>query len=127
MPEPLSPKIGLGMKVAALPCLRADVADDVLVVHQAVGHLGQRAEPHVDLGLAGGPDLVVMDLDRHPHLLQRQDDLRAEVLELVGRRDGEVTFLVPQLVAQVRALLPPRVPDALDGVDVVIAAWAVWS
>ena len=40
-----------------------DVLDDVLERHQVVGGLQQRAEPEVDLGLAGGADLVVLHLD----------------------------------------------------------------
>src|SRR5712692_5014560 len=39
-----------------------DVADDVFVIHDAVGHFRQRPEPHVYFALAGGAHLVVMDL-----------------------------------------------------------------
>src|SRR3712207_8308414 len=42
---------------------RSRLLDDVLVEHQLVGHGQQRVEPHVDLGLAGGADLVVLHLD----------------------------------------------------------------
>src|SRR5208283_806837 len=110
----------LGHEGHDLPMLARDVAEDVLVIHEAVCQLGQWAEPHVDLGLTGRTDLVMMDLDRHADLLQGQNHLGAQVLELVGRRAGEVTFLVPQLVAQVGALLTSRIPDSLDGVNVVI-------
>ncbi len=110
----------LGHEGHDLPMLARDVADDVLVIHEAVCQLGQRAEPHVDLGLTGRTDLVMMDLDRHADLFQGQDLLGAQILELVGRRAGEVTFLVPQLVAQVGALLTSRIPDALDGVNEVM-------
>ena len=39
------------------------VLDDVLVLHDVVGGREQRAEAHVDLGLAGRADLVVVHLD----------------------------------------------------------------
>ena len=72
-----------------------------------------------------GADLVVMHLDRDPHLLELQDDLGAEVLELVGRRHGEVALLVPELVAEVGPLLAPGVPGPFRRVDVVVAALGV--
>ena len=65
------------------------VLDHVLVEHELVGHGSQRVEAHVDLGLAGGAHLVVLDLDLDPELLHGQDHLRAEVLEVVhGRAPG---------------------------------------
>ena len=45
------------------PGLIGDALDDVLVEHQLVGHRQQGVEAHVDLGLAGGADLVVLHLD----------------------------------------------------------------
>ena len=56
-------KSGFGMNVADLPRCRADVLDDVLVEHELVGHRQHGVEAHVDLGLAGGADLVVLHLD----------------------------------------------------------------
>ena len=56
------------------------VLDDVLVEHELVGHRQQRVEAHVDLGLAGGADLVVLHLDLDADALERQDHLGAEVL-----------------------------------------------
>src|SRR5207302_7734903 len=47
---------------------------------------------------------------------------RAEVLELVGRRDGEVALLGPRPVGEVRGPVAARVPDALVGVYEVVAA-----
>ena len=76
------------------PARVGDALDDVLVEHELVGHPQQRVESHVDLGLAGGADLVVLHLDLDPHLLHRQDHLRAQVLEVVHRRDREVALLV---------------------------------
>ena len=96
------------------PCHRLG---DVLVEHQLVGHGQQRVEPHVDLRLAGGADLVVLDLGLDPDLLQRQDHLGPEVLEMVHGRDREIPLLVPGLEPEVRPLVGVGVPDALDGVD----------
>ena len=83
------------------PGLGGDALDDVLVEHQLVGHPQQRVEPHVDLGLAGGPNLVVLHLDLDAHPLHGEDHLGAQVLEVVHRRNREVAFLVARLVAQV--------------------------
>ena len=63
MPEPLSPNSGFGMNVAVLPRGPRGVLDDVLEQHQLVGCVQQRVELVVDLGLAGGADLVVRALD----------------------------------------------------------------
>ncbi len=68
---------------------------------------------------------MVLHLDLDAQLLEREDHLRAEVLEAVHRRDGEVPLLVAGLVPEVRATveleLAARVPHALDRVDVVVA------
>ena len=96
-----------------------DVLHHVLVEHELVGHAQQRVEAHVDLGLAPGGDLVVLHLDLDPEPLHHEDHLRAQVLEVVHRRDGEVTLLVAGLEAEVRLLVAARVPDALDRVDLV--------
>src|SRR6266545_4455853 len=99
----------------------AGAPGDVLVEHHLVGHAQQRVEAHVDLGLPGGADLVVVDLDvdaRPDHL---QDHLAAQVLVVVGGRDREVALLVAGLVAEVAAaLLGAGVPGALDRVDEVV-------
>ncbi len=104
---------------------QADVLDDVLVGHHLVAHLGQRREAHVDLGLAGGADLVVLDLDRDPGLDQLEHDLGPQVLELVRRRDGEVALLEAGPVGEVGGAVGARVPDALFGIDEVVAAEGV--
>ena len=51
----------------------------------------------------------------------RLHHLVADVHQLVRRRHREIAFLVPQLVAQIRLLVPAPVPLALDAVDVVEA------
>ena len=60
-----------------------DHANDVLVVQQIVGHFGERAEAHIDLTLAGGAYLVMVNFDFHSQLLESQHDLRSDVLQLV--------------------------------------------
>ena len=83
------------------PVLGADVLNDVLVHHHLVSHLHQSSVTHVDFGLTRGADLVVMNLDIDSGLDQLEDDLRAEVLQLVGRRDREIAFLVARPIGEV--------------------------
>ena len=92
----------LGHERRDVAVLSGDVLDDVLVDHHLVAHLGQRVEPHVDLGLPGGADLVVLHLDAHSRLDELEHDLGTKVLQLVGRRDREVTLLVPRPERHVR-------------------------
>ena len=66
MPEPLSPKIGLGMKVAVLPLRQATFLTMYLNFMHVVGRVEQLVEAEVDLRLAGGADLVVLALDDQP-------------------------------------------------------------
>ena len=102
-----------------------DVLDAVLVDHQLVAHLDDRAELHVDLGLAAGRHLVVLGLDLDAALLHLEAHLGADVLQRVHRRDREVALLVARLVAEVRTagvLLAAGVPAALDRVEEVEAA-----
>ena len=74
-----------------------------LYIITLVGHLDQRVEAHVDLGLAGGGDLVVVHLDGMPHSHHRQHHLGADILQRSVRRHREVAFLVARLVAEVGA------------------------
>ena len=123
-PLPLSMNSGFGMNVTVLPLCVRGVLDDVLVLQHVVRGLQQRVVAHVDLGLTGRADLVVMHLDLDADLLEVQDHLAAQVLVLVHRRDGEVPLLVARLVAEVRAagiVLAAGVPDAFERIDVVVA------
>src|SRR5438128_2442452 len=87
-----------------LPPLPRSVLSAVLVPHDFIGHLGQGIESHIDFRLPGGRDFMVVNFDSYPHTLERQDHVRADVLELVHRRDREVALLVSRLVAEVRLL-----------------------
>ena len=95
----------------------ADVLHHVLEGHQLVGHVQQGVEAHPDLTLPPGRHLVVVQLHRDAQGDERRRDLRAQVLVLVHRRDGEVALLGAGLVAEVRALVAAGVPGALDRVD----------
>ena len=104
MPEPLSSKSGLGMKVTVLPAFQAMFLTTYLYFSTLSASLQQRVEAHVDLGLAGGADLVVVHLDLDADLLELQDHLglrRSWNWSIGGQR--EVALLVARLVAEVRA------------------------
>jgi hypothetical protein len=79
-----------------------DVFDDVLDHHGLVRGANERGEAYLDLALAGRADLVVVVADRHAHLLQRQDDLAAEIVEVLGGRDAHVARLVGDSAASCR-------------------------
>src|SRR6516162_9571242 len=74
--------------------LAGHIADDVLVIHYVVGHLGQWRVLHIDLALTRGADLMVMDFYRYADLLHLQDNFGAEVLQSVRRRYWEISFFV---------------------------------
>ena len=102
------------------------VLDDVLVDHQTIGLHQKRRIEDVDLGLAGGAHLVVVNLHGHPDLQHLGHHLRADILLGVVGRHREVAFLVAHLVAQVAAfLLPSGVPGRFPGVHRVIGHVAV--
>ena len=82
-----------------------DILHHVFVDHQIVGHARQRGETHVDFGLAGRRDLMVMSLDSGSPALQGQHHLGAEVLHAVDRGNREIPFFLARLVAEVRRLL----------------------
>ena len=67
----------------------------------------------------------MLHLDRDADQLEHAHHLRAQVLELVHGRDGEVALLVPRLVREVRPAvelaLAARVPHAFDRVEEVVA------
>ncbi len=87
-----------------------DVLDHVLVGHDLVGHPRQRLVAQVDLALAAGCDLVVVELARDAELLEHQHHLRAKVVQRVVRRGREVALL-----------LADRVPEpGLAGVPVAL-------
>src|SRR5438445_402742 len=114
---------GLGHERRGLAPLPRGVLRAVLVPEDLVGHLGQRVEAHVDLGLAAGRHLVVVHLDADADRLERQHHVRPDILELVHRRHREVALLVAWLVAEVRLLgcaLLAGVPGAGLGVDEVV-------
>ncbi len=103
MPEPLSPTIGFGMKVAVFPYACAVLCTAYFRRLQPVGALDERREFGADLVLSGGGDLVMVDFDLDAHLLEREADRGADVLQRVDRRDREIAALdrgpVPHVAA----------------------------
>ena len=92
-----------------------DVLHHVFVDHHPVGHLCQRGEAHVDFALAPRRHFMVVSLYRDAELLKEQHDLTAHVLQGIGRRNREISFLGAQLVSEARAIFaaphsswPPR-------------------
>ena len=114
---------GGGLAVLARPTFLTTY----LYIITLVGHLEQRVEAHVDLGLAGGGHLVVVHLDR--------DARRSISVSTISERMSwswsvgghrEVAFLVarPGSPGCGRRCRLPGVPDALVGVDEVEAVVA---
>ncbi len=122
MPEPLSPNSGLGMKVTVLPYFLATFLMMYLYIIILSAIVTRSSNLRSISDWPAGGHLVVLGLDVHAAVDHRLHHLVADVHHLVGRRHGEVAFLVAQLVAQVRLLLAAAVPLALDAVDVVVAA-----
>ena len=112
MPEPLSSKIGFGMNVSDLPAAHATFFRTYLNVISLSAIAQQRVEADADLALAARRHLVVVQLGRDADLVQRRRHLRAQVLVVVHRRDGEVALLGARLVAEVRALVACRCSTA---------------
>src|SRR5205814_9593206 len=73
-------------------------------------------EAQVDLALAAGCDLVVVELARDAEPLERQHHARAQVVQRVVRRRWEVALLLADRVAETGLA---GVPVALGGVDEV--------
>ena len=68
----------------------------------------------------------MLGFDVHAALDHREHHLVADVHQRIGRRDGEVAFLVPQLVAEVRAhafaeIVSAAIPLAFFAIEEVVA------
>src|SRR5262249_38213200 len=117
-------KYRLGHKGRGHAVPNGDVFDDVLIPGQPVSHFGERLEAHVDFGLAGGGNFVVLLLDADTDPLHLEDHLGADILETIGRRYRKVSFLVLDLVAEVEAALDgvlfAAVPVTFVGLDEVV-------
>jgi hypothetical protein len=71
---------GLGHEGRRHPVLARHLLHHVLVLEELVGHLDERLELHVDLGLTAGRHLVVLRLDGDAELLHHETHLGADVL-----------------------------------------------
>ncbi|GBD11907.1 hypothetical protein HRbin23_01590 [bacterium HR23] len=81
------------------------VLDDVFVDEDIVGGAHQGIVAEVNFRLPCGSDLVVVLLHLDAEARQFQGDLRADVLEGIGRGNGEISLFVAGAVAQVQ--VPP--------------------
>ena len=68
---------------------------------------------------------MVLLLNEHAQLFHRQHHFGADVLLGVQRRDREITFLVPDFVAEVGHFVAAGVPDAFVGINAVECAVAL--
>jgi hypothetical protein len=90
----------LGHEGHALARRVCDVLDHVLVGHDLISHAGERLVAEVDLALAAGGDLVVVELARDAEPLEGQHHPRAQVVERVVRCRREVALLLAHRVAE---------------------------
>ena len=119
MPEPLSPKSGLGMNVAVLPLRRATLRMMYLasITWSALSTSGSgiRSISHWPPVATSWKWAAVRDA-AFGHALGH---LGAEVDQAVGRRAGEVAQARARLVTEVGRLDPAAVPGPFDRIDVV--------
>src|SRR5215831_18193056 len=88
------------------------VAHRVFKNLQVVGGANQSGIAKVDFALAGGGDFMVMAFNLNAGLLQLVGDFGAKVLERVERREGDISFFVANMVAEIRVpVLAVRIPD----------------
>ena len=107
----------LGHERDALVVLVSDVLDDVLVHHQLVSHFDHLIKLEIDFALAGSRHFVMLAFDVQTAVDHRLHHFVADVHQLVGWRTGEVTLLVPNLVAEVGVLFATAIPFCLDAVE----------
>src|SRR5205085_2492043 len=97
------------------------ILDDVLVQQDLVGHLCEGRILQINFRLARGSDFVMMNLDDDTAFLEGANHLGSNVLLMIHRRDGEVTFLVSRFVAEIRFGAVARIPETLFRINVVEA------
>ena len=90
----------LGHECGRLAMFGGHILHDILVDLHPVGHLNHRRKTQVNFRLTGSRYFVMMafDLEAGPNHLV--DHFRADVLEGIIGRDGEITTLVANLVAR---------------------------
>src|SRR5215475_6720045 len=102
MPEPLSMNSGFGINVAVLPRRRATFLTTYLYIWSLSA---------IRFSLSGSRDFVMVDFNLHADAFQSQHDFGSDVLKMIHRRNGEVSFLVAGLVAEIRTFFFSGVPD----------------
>ena len=70
--------------------------------------LNQRVEANPDFTLTSGAHLMVMNLDREPHLLHGRTHGCSDVMERVDGWNGEVAAFYPGTVASVAIVIVTR-------------------
>ena len=115
----------LGHKSRHLAVGLGHILDHILEDGHRVRHPGQRVVAHVDFGLAGVGDFVVMLFHHDVKVLNLLHHLGADVLEGVEGRRREVALFEARAVGQVVGAVDrrggPAVPDPLIGIDEVVA------
>ena len=90
----------LGHECGRLAMFGGHILHNVLVDLHPVGHLNHRRKTQVNFRLTGSRDFVMMAFDLKTGANHLVDHFRADVLESIIRRDGEITTLVADLVAR---------------------------
>ena len=102
----------LGHEGGRLAGLAGDVLDDVLVFQHIVGHFDDGAVPHVNLALTAGRDFVMMSFDVEAAFDHGQHHFGAQIIQSVGRRTREISFLIAELISEIRPSRATSVPGA---------------
>jgi hypothetical protein len=85
-----------------------------------IGGANQRAEFEIDFGLPGGGYFMMVTFDLDAAGFHLQDHIGAQILVVIGWRDGEVAFFVPRAIAEI-VFNARGIPAALFGVNVIKA------
>ena len=110
---------GLGHEGRGLAVTVGDVVHHILENLGGIRTLDQRIEAGADFALTGGRHFVVMNFDRHAHLLKDQTHGRADILQRIDRRHREIAALHARPMTDVAVIeYLGRVPRAFVGIDV---------
>ena len=121
-PAAVIAKERLGHEARRLAVLTRHVLDHILVNHHGISRLDQGFKAVVNLRLTRRGHLMMLPLDGHAQLFHHQAHLGPDVLLCIGRRDGEIPFLVPDLVSGVGHFLFAAIPDPFLGINAVEGA-----
>src|SRR5574340_1790330 len=97
--------------------LTRGILDNVFVEHHVVTGLLQAAETNIDFTLAWTANLMVLCLDQHAKLFEHQRHFTTHILKSVVRSNGEVTFLNPHAMTEIRFPITRSIPMCLVRID----------